>query len=75
MPQLSSIPAAGRWCSASGSGKDKIARDHPELVGHLEGVIETIANPDHVESIGEREGIISCEIFCGGSTVVPFERS
>jgi hypothetical protein len=29
--------------------EDKIARDHPELVGHLDGVIETIAKPDHIE--------------------------
>jgi hypothetical protein len=28
---------------------DKIARDHPELVGHLDGVIKTIAKPDHFE--------------------------
>ncbi len=29
--------------------QDKIARDHPELDGQLEGVIETIAKPDHAE--------------------------
>jgi hypothetical protein len=29
--------------------EEKIARDHPELVGHLDGVIETIAKPDHFE--------------------------
>ncbi|MDA8069490.1 MAG: hypothetical protein M0T77_12915 [Actinomycetota bacterium] len=27
----------------------KIARDHPELVGHLDAVLETVATPDHVE--------------------------
>lgn len=29
--------------------EDKIARDHPELVGHLGAVIETTAKPDHIE--------------------------
>ena len=29
--------------------QDKIARDHPELVDHLEAVMETVAEPDHVE--------------------------
>ncbi len=29
--------------------EDKISRDHPELVGHLEAVMETVAQPDHVE--------------------------
>ena len=28
---------------------EKIARDHPELVGHLDGVIKTVAKPDHIE--------------------------
>ncbi|MFL5861434.1 MAG: hypothetical protein ACJ780_11720 [Solirubrobacteraceae bacterium] len=28
---------------------DKITGDHPELVGHLEAVMETVAEPDHVE--------------------------
>lgn len=27
----------------------KIARDHPELVDHLEAVIETVAKPDHID--------------------------
>lgn len=27
----------------------KIARDHPELVGHLDAVMQTVAKPDHVE--------------------------
>jgi hypothetical protein len=27
----------------------KITRDHPELVGHLEAVVEAVAHPDHVE--------------------------
>jgi len=30
--------------------EDKIARDHPELVDHLEAVIETVAKPDHIEA-------------------------
>jgi hypothetical protein len=30
--------------------EDKIARDHPELVDHLEAVMETVAKPDHIES-------------------------
>jgi hypothetical protein len=29
--------------------EDKITRDHPELVDHLEAVMETVAKPDHVE--------------------------
>ena len=29
--------------------KEKIARDHPELVDHLDAVMETVAQPDHVE--------------------------
>jgi hypothetical protein len=29
--------------------EEKIARDHPELVDHLEAVMETVAKPDHVE--------------------------
>jgi hypothetical protein len=28
---------------------NKIARDHPELIGHLDAVIETVAKPDHLE--------------------------
>ena len=27
----------------------KIARDHPELVDHLDAVTETVAKPEHVE--------------------------
>jgi hypothetical protein len=27
----------------------KIARDHPELVDHLDAVMETVAKPDHIE--------------------------
>jgi hypothetical protein len=29
--------------------EDKITRDHPELVGHLDAVMDTVATPDHVE--------------------------
>jgi hypothetical protein len=29
--------------------EEKIARDHPELVGHLDDAVETVATPDHVE--------------------------
>jgi len=29
--------------------QDKIARDHPELAQYLEAVIETVAQPDHIE--------------------------
>jgi hypothetical protein len=29
--------------------QDKITRDHPEMVDHLEALIETVAKPDHVE--------------------------
>lgn len=28
---------------------EKIVRDHPEMVGHLDDLLETIAQPDHVE--------------------------
>lgn len=28
----------------------KIARDHPELVDHLDAVMETVTKPDHVEA-------------------------
>jgi hypothetical protein len=30
--------------------EEKIARDHPELVDHLEAVMETVAKPDHIEA-------------------------
>jgi hypothetical protein len=46
---LSPTPMAGKSCCWPGSGKDKITRDHPELVDHLEAVMETVAKPDHVE--------------------------
>jgi hypothetical protein len=29
--------------------EDKISRDHPELVDHLNAVMETVAEPHHVE--------------------------
>ena len=29
--------------------EEKIARDHPELVDHLDAVMETVSKPDHVE--------------------------
>jgi hypothetical protein len=29
--------------------EEEIARGHPELAGHLEAVVETVAHPDHVE--------------------------
>jgi hypothetical protein len=29
--------------------EEKIARDHPELVDHLDAVTDTVAKPDHVE--------------------------
>jgi hypothetical protein len=28
----------------------KIIRDHPELAGHLEAVLEAVAHPDHTEA-------------------------
>jgi hypothetical protein len=28
---------------------EKIVRDHPEMAGHLDALIETVAQPDHVE--------------------------
>jgi hypothetical protein len=30
--------------------EQKIIRDHPELVGHLDAVVETVAEPNHVEA-------------------------
>src|SRR5438270_10416320 len=29
--------------------ENKIARDHPELVDQLDAVMNTVANPDHIE--------------------------
>ena len=29
--------------------ENKIARDHPELVDHLDAVMETVSKPDHAE--------------------------
>jgi hypothetical protein len=29
--------------------ENKIARDHPELLDHLDAVMDTVAKPDHVE--------------------------
>jgi hypothetical protein len=29
--------------------EQKITRDHPELVGHLDAVVATVAHPDHTE--------------------------
>jgi hypothetical protein len=29
--------------------EDKVARDHPELSGHLDDVLETVKVPDHAE--------------------------
>ena len=31
--------------------EQKITRDHPELVGHLDAVVATVAHPDHTEPI------------------------
>jgi hypothetical protein len=28
---------------------EKIVRDHPEMTGHLDVLLETVAQPDHVE--------------------------
>jgi len=33
----------------AGIRADKITRDHPELVDHLDAVIQIVARPDHVE--------------------------
>jgi hypothetical protein len=30
--------------------EDKITRDHPELVGHLDAVLAAVTAPDHVEA-------------------------
>jgi hypothetical protein len=35
--------------SAQPDLEQKITRDHPELAGHLDAVVEVIAQPDHVE--------------------------
>jgi len=29
---------------------EKIVRDHPEMAGHLDDLLETIAQPDHMEA-------------------------
>lgn len=29
--------------------EDKISRDHPELAGHVDAVLEAVGRPDHVE--------------------------
>jgi len=29
--------------------RDKITRDHPELSGRLDAVLEAVASPDHIE--------------------------
>ena len=29
--------------------EDKISREHPELVDHLEAVMQTVAAPDHID--------------------------
>ncbi len=40
--------------------EDKISRDHPELVDHLDAVMETVADPDHVEpdALPDRDAIL-----------------
>ena len=30
--------------------EQKITRDHPELTGHLDAVVDAVAHPDHVEA-------------------------
>jgi hypothetical protein len=37
------VPLARIW-------QDKIGRDHPELVNHLDAVMATVAKPDHIEA-------------------------
>jgi hypothetical protein len=32
-----------------GIWEEKITRDHPELAGHLDAVLEVVSQPDHVE--------------------------
>jgi hypothetical protein len=36
-------------CVLVGHATPNLTRDHPELVGHLDAVIGTVAQPDHVE--------------------------
>jgi hypothetical protein len=43
-------PRGSRGRAALPNLEDKIARDHPELVDHLEAVLETVAKPDHIEA-------------------------
>ena len=50
-------PAAGTITDPDGRAvvllariwEDKISRDHPELIDHLDALMETVAEPDHVE--------------------------
>lgn len=41
---------------------EKITRDHPELLDHLEAVMETVAEPDHVEpdALADRTRFYRC---------------
>ena len=44
-------PATGRaWCYRRGSGRTRSSLDHPELADDVDAVIETVAEPDHVEA-------------------------
>ena len=47
--QPSPTQLAGMLCCLRGSGRTRSLDDHPELVGHLDAVVETVAKPDHIE--------------------------
>jgi hypothetical protein len=50
-PRLASVtaPDGREVVLLSRVWEEKITRDHPELVDHLDAVIETVARPDNVE--------------------------
>jgi hypothetical protein len=43
---------------------EKITRDHPELAGHLDAVLEAVSKPDHVEpdSWPDRKRFYRCNV-------------
>lgn len=43
------MPMDARSCCFDRIWHEKIARDHPEVVDHLDAVLEIVRRPDHVE--------------------------
>jgi hypothetical protein len=44
---------------------DKVTRDHPELIDHLDAVIQTVATPDHVEPDARPDRTRSTDVASG----------